>query len=242
MDVKNKKTVLNDEAALYHHNEHVSEKEKWNNMSWRKRWEYFKNYYLLKVIVVVAVVAAIGSLLYSMFSPKPEVVLSVAIVNQAMVQPQYLQVQEEINEILKIDPETQETVFDGGYNFETDAYESLQKYALYNAVGELDITILPLSEFETYAPVGYFSPVAEHLQPGLYTELSEYFVESKQKDDDGNFIEGSETVYGIRIDSTHIFEGYEQKEPVILVINAATTKEEAIAEFLNYLFFPERRK
>ena len=32
MNIKNKKTVLSDDAALYSHREDVSEKEKWENI------------------------------------------------------------------------------------------------------------------------------------------------------------------------------------------------------------------
>lgn len=242
MDVKHKKTVLDDEAALYHHSEQVSEKEKWKNMSPEKRWDYFKSYYLLKVLGVTAVVFVVGSILFSMFSPKKEVVLSVAIVNRALRMDQYEKVQAEFEALLELDPETQETVFDGGYDFELNEMEAVQKYAIYNMTGELDVTILPLSVFERYAPNGTYSPVANHLEPELSVELSEYFVESKQADTDGNLMEGSETVYGIRIDSTHVFEGYAVEEPILLVINHSTGKDEVISEFLNYLFFPEHGK
>ena len=242
MNVEHKKTVLNDEAALYHHSEQVSEKEKWQHMTPAKRWDYFKSYYLWKVVGVAAAVLVVGSILYSMFSPKKEVVLSVAIIDQALRIDQYMKVQEEIDTLLGLDPETQETVFDGGYDFKFNGMDAVQKFAIYNMTGELDITILPLSVFERYAPNGTYSPVAGHLKPGLYSELSDYLVESKQADEDGNLIEGSETVYGIRIDSTHVFEEYSPEEPIILVINLSTSKEEAIEEFLNYLFFPERCK
>ena len=39
MNLKNKKTVLNDDAALYSHKEDISEKEKWSTMSKKERWQ-----------------------------------------------------------------------------------------------------------------------------------------------------------------------------------------------------------
>ena len=44
MNLKNKKTVLGDDAALYSHKEDVSEKEKWENMSRKERLRYFADY------------------------------------------------------------------------------------------------------------------------------------------------------------------------------------------------------
>ncbi|MBP3611518.1 MAG: hypothetical protein J6J42_14435 [Lachnospiraceae bacterium] len=242
MDVKNKKTVLNDEAALYQHKENVSEKEKWQQMSGAKRWEHFKEYYLMKLIVTVIVLAVTGSILYTMLSPKPEMLFSVAIINDSYYQSVYEEVQEKFEEVLQLDPETQETLFDTGYSISVEQYgsiESLQKFAMYNAVGDLDVTIMPQSVFETYAPGDYFSPVAGHLPTDLYMALSEYLLECQRMDEDGNLIPDSETVFGIDISSTWIYEGQERTEPMVLAINLATAKEENIEKFLRLLFFPE---
>lgn len=239
MNIENKKTALDDEAALYHHSDHTSEKEKWAGMTAAKRWDYFKTYYLKKILVILLCAVAVGSIIYSMVKPKEEVVFSVAIVNVAMRQDLYMKVQEDMEKLLEIDKETQKIIFDGGYDFETDVYSAMQKFSLYNTTGELDVTILPLSEFEKYACVGHFSPVSEHLQTGLYNQLSDHFIVCGQKDDKGEWIEDSENVYGIRIDQTQIYENYETKEPVILAINKATKHNNEIAKFLEYLFFPE---
>ena len=74
MDLNHKKTTLGDEAALYHHREDISEKEKWAAMSGREKWEYFKAYYLLKVVAGFGSAAFVIALLYTMFAPKPETV------------------------------------------------------------------------------------------------------------------------------------------------------------------------
>lgn len=242
MNLKNKKTVLNDEAAIYHHSENVSEKEKWKNMNGKKRWEYFKEYYLMKLVIIVICVGLAGSLLHTMLTPKPEVVLSVAIINGAMYYDTCEAVQLEFDELLALDAEKQETLFDMGYDLTAGSYETMQKFSMYNAVGELDITLMPQSVFESYAPAGFFSPVTEYLPADLYGELSEFLVESQRNDEDGNLVPGSETVYGIRIDSTWPYEGQNREEPVILSINLAPSNLENVERFLRFLFFPEEVK
>ncbi len=242
MDVKNKKTVLNDEAALYQHKEDISEKEKWQQMSGAKRWEYFKEYYLMKLIVTVSVIAVVGSILHTMLSPKPDMLFSVAIINDSLNQAAYEEVQDKFEELLQLDEKTQETLFDTGYSIGVDQYgsiDSLQKFAMYNAVGDLDVTIMPLSVFEKYAPGEYFSPVAGHLPTDLYMALSAYLLECQRIDEDGNLIPDSETVFGIDISSTWIYEGQERTEPMVLAINLATTKDGNIEKFLRLLFFPD---
>ena len=205
MNLKNKKTVLNDEAALYSHREDVSEQEKWQNMTKKERWQYFKDYYLAKIVVTAIVLAVLGSILHTMLTPKPEVVLSVAVINDSMYYATYEEIQKEFDALLELDPETQKTLFDTGYSFDND-YQSFQKFAMYNAVGDLDVTIMPQSVFERYAPGDYFSPVAGHLPTDLYMALSDYLLECQRIDEDGNLIPDSETVFGIDISSTWIYD------------------------------------
>lgn len=239
MDIKNKKTTLSDEAALYNHREDISEKEKWSSMSGKERWEYFKNYYLMKVLGLTVAAVAVVSLLFTILSPKEETLLSVAIANGAMTQEQYLAVQKEFDSVLGTDGKKQKTIFDGGYDFEYDLYGSMQKFAIYNAVGELDVTIMPLSVFEVYAPKEFFAQIDKTVSAELCASLSETFVKCGLNDEDGNPIENSEGIYGIRIDGTRVYEGYEVKEPVILVINLASQKTGNVEKFLQYLFAQE---
>lgn len=239
MNLKNKKTVLNDDAALYSHKEDVSEKEKWQTMSNKERWQYFVDYYLGKIAAVVIILAVVGSILHTMLTPKPEVVLSVAVVNDAANQAVYDNLQTKFQEVISMDAEKEQTVFDTGYSFNSYDYQSWQKFSMYNMVGDLDVSIMPYTYFEQYAPGEYFSPVAAHLSSGLYAALSEYLLETKQQDEDGNLIPDSETVYGIDISTTWLYEGQSRDESMVLVINAAPENVENIEKFLTLLFFPD---
>lgn len=237
MNLKNKKTVLSDDAALYSHKEDVSEKEKWRAMSKKERWQYFADYYLLKIVAVVVILAVLGSVLHTMLTPKPEVVLSVAVVNDGANQQLYEELQTRFHELIALDEETQQTVFDTGYNFTNGDYQSWQKFSIYNMVGDLDVSLLPKSLFEEYAPGGYFSPVAVHLPSDLYGALSDYLLETKQQDEKGTLIPDSETVYGIDLTKTWLYEGQQIEEPMVLVINAAPENVGNIEKFLKFLFF-----
>lgn len=238
MNIKNKKTVLNDEAALYSHRDDVSEKEKWQNMTKKERWQYFVDYYLAKIVVTIIVLAVIGSILHTMLTPKPDIVLAVAVINDSPYYQTYENVQKEFEALLALNPETQETLFDTAYSFEND-YQAFQKFSIYNMVGDLDVTIMPLSVFETYAPQNFFSPVAELLPTDLYMSLSEHLLETKLKDDDGNLIPNSETVLGIQLDSVWMYEGQQRTEPMVLAINVAPENVGNIETFLRFLFFPD---
>ena len=239
MNLKNKKTVLSDDAALYSHKEDVSEKEKWKTMSGKERLRYFADYYLGTIVIIVIVLAVMVSIAYTVLRPRPETVLAVAVVNDAANQQVYDELQKKYEEYISLNPEKQQTVFDTGYTFNNYDYQSWQKFSMYNMVGDLDVSILPMTYFEEYAPGEYFSPVAVHLSSSLYGALSEYLLETQKTDDEGNLIPGSETVYGIDLSSTWLYQNLQKEEPMVLVINAAPKNANNIEGFLNLLFFPD---
>lgn len=239
MNLKNKKTVLNDDAALYSHREDVSEKEKWEAMTKKERLRYFFDYYFSKIIVTIIVLAVAGSILYTMLTPKPETVLSVGVVNDGINLALYENLQKEFEKAIALDEEKQQIVVDTGYTFNEYDYQSWQKYSMYNMVGDLDVSIMPYEDFEKYAPGGHFSAVSLHLSSSLYASLSDYLLETKQTDDAGNLIPDSETVYGIDLSSTWLYEGRQDEKRMVLVINLAPKNEENIEKFLTLLFFPD---
>ena len=181
----------------------------------------------------------VGSIAYTMLKPRPETLLAVAVVNDAVNQPAYDELQRKFEEYISLNAEEQQTVFDTGYTFNNYDYQSWQKFSMYNMVGDLDVSILPMEYFEEYAPGEYFSPVAAHLSSSLYGALSEYLLETKKTDDQGNLIPGSETVFGIDLSSTWLYQDRQLEEPMVLVINAAPKNPNNIECFLNLLFFPD---
>ena len=239
MNLKNKKTVLSDDAALYSHREDVSEKDKWQTMSTKERWQYFFDYYLAKIVITIIVLGVIGSILHTVLTPKPETQLAVAVVNDAANLALYEDLQAKFNAFIELDEEKQQTVFDTGYSFNNFDYQSWQKFSMYNMVGDLDVSIMPKSCFEQYAPGEHFSPVAMHLSSSLYASLADYMLETNKRDAEDNLIPGSETVYGIDLSSTWLYAGQQKEEPMVLVINLAPKNAENIEKFLTLLFFPD---
>jgi len=239
MNIKNKKTVLGDDAALYSHKEDVSEKEKWENMNGKERRRYFCDYYLGKIAIVIIVLAVLGSIMYTMLKPKPETVLSVAVINDGINLDLYEGLETEFQKLIAMDEETQQTLFDTGYNFNDFEYQSWQKYSIYNMVGDVDASIMPYSVFEQYAPGSHFAPVSLYLSSSLYTSLSDYLLETKVNDENGNLTPGSETVFGIDISSTWLYEGRQLEEPRVLVINLAPKNVANVDKLITLLFFPD---
>ncbi|MBR6642680.1 MAG: hypothetical protein IKL28_03355 [Lachnospiraceae bacterium] len=242
MNLKNKKTTLSDDAALYSHREDVSEKEKWENMTTKERLRYFVDYYLGKIVITIIVLAVVGSIAYTMLRPRPEIMLSVAVVEDGINQPLYDDLKIKLEEAMGLNTEKQETVFDTGYYFSNGDYQSWQKFSMLNLVGDLDVTLMPKSVFEEYAPGNYFSTVSPYLSDDLSEALEPYLLEITLENDDGTEIPDSKAVYGIELSSVWIYQKVQREEPMVLVINAAPKHAENIDEFLSLLFFPDDAK
>ena len=102
MDLNGKKTVLNDESTIYKHQEELSEKEKLKQMTWLQRLDYFKTYYLVKVIVIVIVIGMISSILHTALAPKPDRMISVAVIDDAVPIDVVYQVQEKFEAFIEL--------------------------------------------------------------------------------------------------------------------------------------------
>ena len=239
MNLKNKKTALGDSAELYSQRGDISEKEKWETMNKKERLQYFADYYLAKIIVAGIVVGLLISFIVTALRPVPEKILSVAVVEDAANQDLYDELKTKLEEVLEIDAENEEIIFDTSHLLTAGDYQAWQKYDLYNAVGEIDASIMPKHVFEEYAPGSYFSPIEECLSGDLYAALESYLLESPVRDQDGVIIPDSETVYGIDISSTWLYENVQIEEPMILVINIAPKNVDNIEKFLTFLFFSE---
>ena len=236
MQIGNKRTTLKDDAALYsHESDKLTEKEKFRSLKGRKKWIQFRDYYLLKVIAIVAVLAFIVSLLYTVFSPKPETVFYAAIGDFAVDPERIDEIREDFNTYISLDTETQETTFDDGFFFMTDSYAATQKFAVYLAVGQISVAVVPQSVFEKMAPNGFFKPMSEVLPTELYLTLSDRFVMSGTNDDKGEVVPNSEKAYGIVLDGSRYYTDYSLSEPVVLCVCSTWGNNDVCVDFIEFL-------
>ena len=71
IDVKNKKTSLDEEAAIYEkRDEEDSGKSRWKKMNRRQKITQFKTYYLSPLIVVVFILCWVGFFIYKIVITK----------------------------------------------------------------------------------------------------------------------------------------------------------------------------
>ncbi len=236
MQIGEKKSKLDDDAALYSHStDNMTEKEKIKNLKGKKKLEFFKDYYLVKIIAIVCVAAFGISLLYTILKPHSETVFYAAIGDDAMPFAKIEEIQKLFNERTDINSETEETCFDTTFYFKSDYYNAMQKFGIYVAVNQIDVCVIPKSVFETMAVNSYFKPVSEALDTDTYLLCADRLVMSGINDDSGNIVPDSERAYGIMLNDSAFYSGYEYDEDIVLCILANTGHPAECIEFVKLL-------
>lgn len=212
-----KETRLEESASIYSKQKVQTEKEKWSSMNKRERWEYFKEYYLLKLCVIVALSAFLIYLLIIILGPKNKLIFEAALINSNLEENKSEMLMTDIENLLK--PKKREIIMvDDSYYMSgsgQDDMASEQKLSVCIFANELDIIIADQMNFEKYAKLGYFYDLAELLPTDKYSELTDRLVFAVTE------TRKEETAYGISIEGFKNFEKYDTQipNPVIGVVS-----------------------
>lgn len=234
MNISDKKTTLDDSAAIYQRREEKSDRAKWKELKgFKAKWEHFKAYYLLKTFIWVCVIAVVGYAVYEMFAPEKEQMLYAAILDRVIMDPETELLTEEFGAYISLDEETQEVRFDNTIMISNDRDgSSTQKFMAHAYAGEIDIVIARESVLTQYAG-HYLRPLSEQLPADLYEDFSERYCYAAPENDDGTL--GKEEPYGIYI--TDYVEGSPYyKEPIVLAISGNSKHTENAEAFVRYLY------
>lgn len=233
-----KETRLDDNAALYQRRQEKTEKQKFKELNGKEKWQYFKDYYLRKLLATVVILSFVGYFLYTVLSPKPQNLLSVACANYSFEDDRINELEKEIGDYLKIDPENQEVLFDSTYYLTDQDITSAQKLAVLFAAQDLDVFIAPESKFSEYAFSGSLWSLSDKLPPDLISALSDKFYSSQLRQDEESIQDasGPSYVFGIYLSDTELFKGYPVEDPPVLGIVLSGQNTENAVQFIRYLF------
>lgn len=234
MNISDKKTTLDDSAAIYQRREEKSDRAKWKDLKgFQAKWEHFKAYYLLKTFIWVCVIALGGYAVYEMFAPEKEQMLYAAILDMVIMDQEKEVWEEEFGTYISLDEETQEVRFDNTIMISNDRDgSSTQKFMAHAYAGRIDIVIARESVLKQYAG-HYLRPLSDQLPADLYEDFSELYCYAAPENDDGSL--GKEEPYGIYI--TDYVEGSPyNNEPIVLAISGNSKCTENAEAFVRYLY------
>ncbi len=229
-------TELEENANIYKkRNETISEKEKFASMNTKEKFQYFNDYYRNKTIAGVIILGISVSLLYTIFSPKPETILYAAIVNDYLEEEVLKQGATDFLSLLSLDEDDHNIVLDSSYYLADDASSvtmaSEQKLTTYVFSNDVDVIITDEAQFKRFARMGYFENLSNQLPTNLYSDFADSFFLAD--DPDGT----SYNAYGIYLDDSTVYEnlGSILEEPVIGIVANSNRKKNSV-DFIRYLF------
>lgn len=241
MDVKNKKTVLNDNAGLYQKREEKSEKQKFSELHGKEKRTYFKDYYLKKCIAIIAAIALVIYFGYTVSeSRKHTSVFYAASADYSFNTEVTKQLEIEFGEYIGKISDYEDVVFDSSYFLSASDYSSLEKLSTLIMVGDIDVFIAPESFFKNYVFTEAISSLTEILPTDLYSSLTNEFFYGQVRQSDDETLEnasGPVGVYGIYLENTPLFSQYAPyADPPVLGIVVTSKNRENSIEFIRFLF------
>lgn len=239
MDINNRKTALDDDSILYQKRDADSNKQDIKDLNQKGKLQYFADYYLMKVVIVLVSVILVGYLIYSSIFNRQETVLTVCCIGNTMITEN-----EAMAEDLRpvFEPlEKNESLYITNYYLED--YNQQMSFSTHLAARDIDIVILDKAQFDRLSGQGMFADLSQVLDPSLYEELKDQLIDGKviSYTTQGE-IESYSDPYPMVIDVTDnpVIKDYvTYSNEVYLGICIGTQRTEKAQTFIDYLFHPE---
>ena len=192
MDMKFKKTALDDDADIYQHGTKSITKEEIKKLPLKKRFSYFCDYYLAKCLIVIALLICIVLIIRTSINGKQHTpVLSVALINEI-----YLSDTDTLADTLKNSLNLDEDSVVNVTYYNLDEYQNNMSYLAHLSAGSVDVILCSEEFFEDSASQGMFADLNSLLSE---KELSAYSSQLKEAsvvdtDTDGTVLSESDPV------------------------------------------------
>lgn len=242
INLKNKKTKLDEQAAIYEkRNEDESEKSKWKRMNRSERITHFKSYYLKPLVIVLAILCVGGYFFYHDVITKEEVVYRCAILNESAFDIPLEEFGDRFVTLLGLDPKRNTSSFHlfftnsefaskAGASVATDLTQiSSMIYA-----STLDSLIGSPEDLANYVDQGFVKDLTELLSEKELEVLKEYlYIPETAENTDRH-------PYGIDLSQSSVYrnvfrDGGVVEHPVFSVVFNSEKKEES-RKFLYYVY------
>lgn len=215
-----KESILNEEAYIYNHNDNEEEADKWKKMSGKQKWAYFNDYYRNKIIVALIVIGMIASLIHTILSPRADVVISIAVVNDYWDEERIKELSSELSKYLGLEEGKQELEIDDTYYLQEtgmgNEIANTQRLAAKFAAGDINIVIADRVQFDEFVKNGTFMKISEVIK------------------DDASY----KDQYGISLKDSRLLKGLGsfQPEMVLGILSNADDKDyEYISKIIKYI-------
>lgn len=221
MDIKNRKTTLDDDAMIYSRSKDVVTKEDIKNLSRKEKLTYFRDYYMKACLAVAALVLVTFYMLYTIVLNPSKEILSVVFLDGTYVE-DTTGLGHALEDYIGLERKND---YVGVAYYSLDDIQMNTVYMTRTAAGNSDIIICAYSDFEKQSQQGLMIDLRDFLPQEMYESLSDRIVtgQTVEVDFEGNVVSyGEETPYGIDItDSPYCSEYVMTGDRVVLSVFAA---------------------
>lgn len=229
MDIKYKKTKLDDDSVMYDKSKDTVTKEELKNLPFKKKVQYFMDYYAKIVVVAIIAVVALFSLLNTMVFNRSTCRLSLVFLNTCQTSDTET-LTDTLSEYLVLGNKND---YVSAENFNTEDYQMNMTYVTRIGAGSVDLVVCSREDFKNEAEKGYFADLTTVLPEELYESLSGQILDGQtaETDNEGNVISYSEPMpMGIDVSDSSFLTEYTAycKDPVLCVLANAPNPENAI--------------
>lgn len=247
INIKDKKTTLDEEAAIYKKDREQSEKELWKSMNSEQKKVQFREYYMVPLIAGIAICCIIGFLIYDAVISYRDVVYMSTIINDSLDADKLETFNHDILEYLGYNDKKEAVHFEDNYllsgGTSSDALATTESITSYIYAKKLDSMIADSASFNHYATLGCFVDLKEVLTPEQFEKYSPYIYypeleksDSPVPDSDNN--RPTETyACGIILSDCEKYKslGPAQTKPILGFITTSDHLEDSI-KILEYLY------
>ena len=222
-----------------------SNKEHLKEMGAAGKLGYFRDYYLVKVLVGLGIAAVVIYMIYSYLRPQPVPVLRVAVFDNVEKEEGVAALTEELRTVLDAHDELDEIRFQTNYNSTNP--NDLARLGVMATAQEIDAIAAPKKVFEEFAGYGYFQPLTDYLSDEEMKSLADkgLVVEAAGIDNkegsvstmNENYGKGEVRPYGISLKNSEKWADamYNGEEEFVIGIAAGALKAENVPALIDLL-------
>ena len=249
LNTKGKKTSLTEEASIYQkRQDDLSDKERIKNMTGKQKRDFFRTYYLPKLLVILAVASVVFYIVWVDFINKSHIYMRCAILNESITDSTLTEFSDRFTDSMKMDYKKNRASFymyytrsDVAREMGADTGSDLSEISSRLVANSLDCMIASYEDVENiYLKNGFIMNLNNFLSENEKKALKPYFVTKKNEAD---------KVIGISLKDCKkyrtLFTGRTPitEEPVLYVITNATNEgKNYVKQLIHYLYSDELKQ
>lgn len=233
-----KNNALSEDSTPYQAQDHLSPRAHWNQLDRKGKWNYFKDYYLLKAVVIALIIGFLGYISYITLSPKEDSKFYCMVLNDKVDASKKDSFLDSFKKTLSKEATDGAFTLDDTSNLsrQNPDYTVQQRLSALAYTKKLDLIIAEEDTLKYIAENGYLIDITEALPADVCESLSKELVFTKVDDDP------TDHAYGISLKGSKQYESistshvYKPERKMAIGIVANSQNSETGIAFIKYLF------